>query len=225
MKLELHNTADNIAKIILDIEESFENLDFLNLKEFSPDNTAIVFVDIVEGFVNVGTLSSPRAKSILSSVKTLNENSENFHKIYFADTHEEDAVEFETYPPHCIENTIESQLVEELIVDENDKKSLLIKKNSTNGYITPEFQKWLHENPQVNNFIITGLVTDICVMQFALNLKTAFNQENKKSNLFVPIESVETFHIDETNHHAGLMNLFALYNMRMNGIEIITFEK
>jgi len=31
---------------------------------------------------------------------------------------------------------------------------------------------------------------------------------------------VETFDLDATNHYGELMNLFALYNMEMNGVKI-----
>ena len=48
-----------------------------------------------------------------------------------------------------------------------------------------------------------------------------FLQKNIASRIIIPIKGVETYDLDITNHNAQLMNLFALYNMRMNGIEII----
>lgn len=224
MRLDLHKHSDDIKELVLNIEKSFENLENLNIQNYDVNSTAIVFVDIIEGFVNVGTLSSPRAKDILKYVKYLNENSSEFHKIYFVDTHNEDAEEFRTYPPHCIVNTQEAVLAKELLVDKNNSKSVVIEKNSTNGFLAPQFQKWLEDNSQVENFIITGLVTDICVMQFALTLKTAFNEKNKKSNLVIPIQCIETFDLAATNHHASLMNLFAIYNMQMNGVKFVNLN-
>ena len=34
----------------------------------------------------------------------------------------------------------------------------LINKNSTNGFIEPEFQQWLKENQNINTYIITEFV-------------------------------------------------------------------
>lgn len=221
MKFEVSQNKNRVEEVLQRIEQGLKESQSLDLKSFEPSQTAIVFVDIIEGFVNIGSLSSDRAPAILPYIKKLNEESKGFHKIYFADTHPENCTEFKTYPPHCIVNTKESQLVCELVYDEKDERSHLIAKNCTNGFLTQEFQTWLRENPDVHQFIIVGLVTDICVMQFSLTLKAYFDQINKQAQLYVPIEGVETFEVDATNHMAQLMNLFALYNMQMNGIRIV----
>ena len=96
----------------------------------------------------------------------------------------------------------------------------MIFKNSTNGFLEPKFHEWLATHPSVNQFIIVGDCTDICVEQFAITLKTYFNTNNRPSRLIVPIACVETYDLDV---HAGdLMNVIALYKMMMNGIEIIS---
>lgn len=222
MKLNLDQNMDRALKSLENIQASLSELPTLKLSDFDLEHTAVVFVDVVEGFVNVGNLSSDRAPGILPFVEKLNHNAKGAHRIYFADTHPKDCVEFNTYPEHCVEGTVECDLVKELVYDKNDFKSVHIPKNCTNGFLTPAFQNWLKNNPQVNHFIISGLVTDICVMQFTLTLKAYFDQIDKEAKLFVPIEAVETFHIDATNHDADLMNVFALYNMRMNGIHIVS---
>ena len=51
--------------------------------------------------------------------------------------------------------------------------------------------------------------------------KSPFNEKNINSRIIVPIKGVETYDLDATNHNAKLMNLFALYNMRMNWVEIV----
>lgn len=221
MKFEVSQDKHRVQEVLQRIEQKLKASDSLHLEEFEPSQTAVVFVDIIEGFVNIGSLSSNRALNILPYIKTLNENTKGFHKIYFADTHPENCTEFKTYPPHCIEHTKESELVSELVYDQEDENSLLIPKNCTNGFLTEQFQEWLKENPNVDQFIIVGLVTDICVMQFSLTLKAYFDQINKEVQLYVPIEGVETFEVEATDHMAQLMNLFALYNMQMNGIKIL----
>ena len=58
--------------------------------------------------------------------------------------------------------------------------------------------------------------------QLALTLKAFFNESNIKSRIIIPIRGVETFNLEGTNHDGDLMNLFALYNMKINGIELVT---
>ena len=82
------------------------------------------------------------------------------------------------------------------------------------------FQTWLTAHPEVVNFVITGLVTDICVLNFSLTLKSYFNEKNIVSRLMLPLTTVETFDLPATNHQAELMNTVALYQMQMNGIEL-----
>lgn len=221
MKFEVTNEINRTVEVLGGIEEQLKQAQKLDLSAFDPKRSALVFVDVIEGFVNIGMLSSDRAPAILPFLQKLKEKAQGFHKIYFADTHPESCPEFKTYPPHCVEGTKESELVEELKFDSQDGRSLLIPKNCTNGFLTQEFQTWLEQHPEVNHFIITGLVTDICVMQFALTLKAHFDQENQDAKLYVPIDCVETFELDQTAHMAQMMNLFALYNMQMNGIKIV----
>ena len=81
------------------------------------------------------------------------------------------------------------------------------------------FQEWLkkYEN-EVDNFIVSGCVTDICVLQFTLSLRAYFNENNKDKRIIVPMDCVETYEVG--SHDGNLMNLFALYNMHINGIEV-----
>ncbi len=88
--------------------------------------------------------------------------------------------------------------------------------------MSPHFQKWLSENElSIETYIIVGDCTDICIKQFALSLKTYFNEKNENKKVIVPANAVETFHLDVTYHHAGLMNLLSLYEMEQGGIEIV----
>ena len=217
MKLELYKNMEKAVESLLNIEESFKALPNLNLDSFKKEDTAIIFVDVIEGFVNEGALSSPRALNILPYVEQLSK-AEGFKKLYFADCHPADASEFNSYPPHCINTTNEPALVKELAF--NKDVDTLVEKNSTNGFHALKFKEWLKSNKNIVNFIVVGLVTDICVMQFALTLKSYFDELNGIAKIIVPIEAVETYTIDETNHNGELMNTFALYNMQMNGIKL-----
>jgi len=188
----------------------------LNLSELEPDKTLLVIVDMINGFVNEGVLASPRIRKIIPSVSEIISkcHEKNIGIIAFADCHTENSAEFESFPVHCIKDTPESELIDEI----KNEVSTVIFKNSTNGFHAPEFQKFISENPQIENFIVCGDCTDICVHNFCITLKTYFNQIDKKSRIIVPLNAVETY--DGGIHNADFMNLSALMIMKTNGIEL-----
>lgn len=98
---------------------------------------------------------------------------------------------------------------------------MLIKKNSTNGFLVKEFQDELTLllKAGFNNFVVVGCVTDICVKQFALTLRAYLNQYDLEGEVIIPIDSVETY--DAPWHNANAMNLFALLEMKSNGIILV----
>jgi amidase from nicotinamidase family len=219
MRFDLFSKKEEAMISLLAIEESWKSLPDLSLKSLDPDQTAIVFVDVIKGFVSQGPLSSERAKDITLPVKRLNEETRGFHKIYFQDCHTKDSTEFAAYVPHCLKGTAETELISELI-PEAGERSRQIEKNCINGFMAAGFQTWLTAHPEVVNFVIAGLVTDICVLNFSLTLKSYFNEKNIVSRLMLPLTTVETFDLPATNHQAELMNTVALYQMQMNGIEL-----
>ena len=219
MKRNLMQKREEAMLSLLAIEEAWQDLPDLALTELDPETTAVVFVDVIEGFVNIGALSSQRALDIVAPVKELNEKTEGWHKIYFRDCHTQDSTEFSAYVPHCLEGTPETELIKELVAEDGERSHQIFK-NCTNGFMAEGFQRWLADHPHVTNFVIAGLVTDICVMTFALTLKTYFNEKNIVSRLMIPLSAVETFDLPLTNHQAEMMNTFAIYNMQMNGMEI-----
>ncbi len=206
-------------EILKEMEKELIDLESINLKDLKDENTAIIVVDMVRGFYDVGPLASSRVKNIISPLVKLNDKTTGYKKIFFIDCHEEDSSEFNAYPPHCIANTVESQLIEELKV--YTKNNRIIKKNSTNGFHAKEFQQWLKENSSINNFIVTGVCTDICVETLAISLKTYFNEFNEEKSIIVPMNLVETY--DLGIHNGDLMNLISLYKMKINGINIVKY--
>lgn len=193
----------------------------VDLKSLNKNKTALFVVDMVVGFVYSGALSSPRVASIVNNISELNTKTVGYNKVFFLDTHEQDSQEFNYFPAHCITGTEEAELIKELKTKESEgAKTYYVVKNSTNGFHSKGFQEWLKEyENEVDNYIITGCVTDICILQFALSLKSYFNENNKNKRVIVPMNSVETY--DGGSHDAYLMNLFALYNMHTSGIEIV----
>lgn len=209
------NSLENIISDMKNIKE-------LDTKEFKSNETALIIVDMINGFAKQGNLMSPRIKDIIPRVVNTTKICENngFSIIAFLDAHTIDCIEFQNYPVHCLKGTFESQLIDELKVF---KSIHIIDKNSTNGYMEEKFIEWMKRNNNINNFIVIGNCTDICIMQFVLSLKSHFNKNNKKVNIFIPTDSVDTF--DTDYHNGDLMNLIGLYNMKLNGIKIVSTIK
>ena len=219
--METYNKQEFIDKSVEALSRIFDDitqLESISLSIFDKAQTALIIVDMVNGFVKEGPLSSPRIPGILPAIKELlfHFNQYEMPVIAFADTHPKDSPEFATYLPHCLENTSESEIVDEL---KGKDKYLLIRKNSTNGFHEKEFQEVLVTNPQLNTFVVTGCCTDICVLQFCLTLKTFFNMNNRVCRIIVPLDSVETFEFG--SHDGGLMNILPLKLMQNAGIEIV----
>lgn len=193
----------------------------IELSSLDKDRTALFVVDMVNGFVYSGALASPRVAAIVENVVDLNKKMKGYKKVFFLDTHDENSLEFKSFPMHCIKGEFEAELIPELKTkDSEGQETFYIEKNSTNGFHSDGFKQWIKTyEDKVDNYVITGCVTDICVLQFALTLKTYFNEKNKSVRLIVPANTVETY--DGGSHDGDLINLFALYNMHTSGIEIV----
>lgn len=209
----------NLQKSILSCKNELENLDILLFNDLSDKNIALIIIDVINGFINDGALADRSISDIIPNItklmKTCKKN--GIPIIAFADCHSEDSAEFFAFPKHCIRGTYESDIAEDI------KKTggyFLIEKNSTNGFSTSEFNQFLNKNPQITNFIITGDCTDICVLQFTLSLKAYFNQNNVKSNLYIPANCVQTY--DSPEHNKDFYNLISLILAKNAGINIVS---
>lgn len=193
-------------------------LPVIRLKDLRSKQTAIVIIDMVNGFAREGALRSPRVEGLIPEIAGLLKACDELQvaKLAFADCHTKASPEFDAYPVHCMAGTSEGEIVDEL---KEIGGYTLIPKNSTNGFLEEEFQKWLKENEHINTFIVTGDCTDICIQQFAITLKTWFNMQDKKARVIIPVNAVETY--DFGLHNGDLMNVSALYNMMINGIEVV----
>ncbi|PKM52251.1 MAG: cysteine hydrolase [Firmicutes bacterium HGW-Firmicutes-7] len=212
------NFVNNSVIVVEEIFDMLLNQPTIALRDLPAQNTAFVMIDMVNGFARNGVLKSSRIEAIIPEISMLSKECSEFGivKIAFADSHSIISPEFGSYPEHCLEGTNESEIVDELKAIGGYK---LINKNSTNGFLEGEFQKWLNNNHEIDHYIITGDCTDICIQQFAITLKTYFNMIDKKSRIIVPINAVETY--DVAMHNGDLMQVMSLYTMIGNGIEVV----
>lgn len=200
------------------IRNVIDNVPAIRLDSLPKEETALIIVDVINGFAKEGNLSSPRINGIIPPIAKLQEKcvALGISIVAFADNHTEDSVELKNFVTHCLADTEESEIVDELKAVGGYR---LIKKNSTNGFLEEEFTEWYRQNPGIKNWIVVGDCTDICILNFALSMKNDMNRRNIDGRVIVPVSMVETYDLD--THDAGLLNIMALYIMMTQGVEIV----
>lgn len=212
-----------------------ENLPTLALDEVveNPAQVALASQDMLKGFCDEGALSSPRAANIVPAVTDLFQRSHDLgvrNFLLFQDTHEPDAVEFDAYPPHCVEGSEESETIDELAQLPFSELFTIFPKNSVSASAGTDLEPWLDDHPEATTFICVGVCTDICIYQMALYLRTRANVlGQREARVIVPADCVQTYHMPvETAqelgalpHDGDLLHRLFLYHMALNGIEIV----
>lgn len=206
---------NNLLSELESLKSNLDNLPIMNLSDLDLNNTDLFIVDINNGFAKGGALYSPRIENLINPIVNFTKSVSNDIKsiIAFTDYHTNKSTELLNYPTHCIENTIECEIVDELKFIENIK---IVKKNSTNGFFALDDLSFNN----TDNIIIIGDCTDICIYQLAITLKSYFNQNNINKNIIVPINLVDTYNIDNV-HPAELLNIVFLNSMIQNGIKVV----
>lgn len=177
--------------------------------DYLKHNKKLVFVvDMINGFLNEGNLADNKIKDIIPNIVEL---LKKYPAIFFKDSHDELASEFSHFPIHCVKNTFESEIVVELQPYANQ----IIEKNSTNGFHVLDV-KMLEA---YDEFIICGCCSDICVLHFALSLKTYLDQFNIDKKINVYENSIATFNTE--THPAPEYQKMALSIMKLAGINIL----
>ncbi|MCR1963230.1 cysteine hydrolase [Clostridium perfringens] len=201
-------------EMISGIYERLQSLESLDLKSLDKNRTMLLIVDINKGFAKAGALYSDRIEKLINPISNLAKYAlNNGIKVKaFTDYHTEDSIELKVYPKHCMKDTDEWELVDELNLEGIE----VIKKNSTNGFLEENF---ILNKEEIDNVIIVGDCTDICIYQLAISLRAEFNRVNKDGEIYVPKKLVDTF--DMPMHKANFMNYVFLNSMLDNGVKVI----
>ncbi|CEO30103.1 isochorismatase family cysteine hydrolase [Paraclostridium sordellii] len=204
------------------LTKEFENMKFnleklksKKINELNLSKTMLFIIDMNNGFAKKGALYSDRVEALINPITNLAKilEAKNCEIIAFTDSHNKDSIELRSYPTHCLENDYESKIVDEISTIKNLK---VIPKNSTNGFFCLEDKNFKN----IDNIIVVGDCTDICIYQFVVTLKSYFNQNNIDKNIIVPMNLVDTYHIDNI-HNSEIMNIVFLNSMIQNGVEVI----
>lgn len=179
----------------------------------------LIIVDMVNGFVNEGVLHDPKIKRIIPFQIKMIEKAKKEGKLilFIKDTHTKNSSEFirfnNTY--HCLKDTSESELVDELKEYENQENTMSIEKNSTSFMEAPEFRKLL-ENEPLETFDIVGCCTDICVVNGSIGLANYLDEKNRVHTIRVWEDGIATYLEEERKNYVEA----AILLMKQQGIEI-----
>ncbi len=124
---------------------------------------AFLVIDMLNDFVLEGAvLEIPATREIIPILKKRIEEArkKKIPIIYICDSHVEDDKEFEIWPQHAIKGTKGAKIVEELSPEPED---YLVEKSTYSGFYNTELEDLL-KRLNIEELIITGTVTNICVM-------------------------------------------------------------
>ncbi len=228
-------TLINNSKPFLEYVLSWEaNLPELLLKDVihDPSSTAIVSVDVINGFCYEGALASPRVQAIISPIVDIFKQGQAMgveNIILAQDNHEADDIEFNSYPPHCVRGTAESESVPEFQELDFYSDMVVIEKNSISATIDTKFGAWLDSHPEVTTFIVVGDCTDLCTYQLAMGIHLRGNARNIEQRVVLPANCVATYDMSVADaqefgavpHDGDLLHHIFLYSMMLNGVEVV----
>ena len=183
-----------------------------------------IVIDMVNGFVKEGNLAAPSIERVVpTQYKILEDASKRYDTgiAFIRDSHTFSSKEFETYGLHCIEGTKETEVIDEL--QKFIPGNLQYLKNSTNFMFAPSMQKDLLAAKDLERIKLMGCLSDVCVKNGAISLKTFLDQYNKDINVYVYEDAIDTF--NAPGHDADLVNKNAIEEMKSNGIKILRKER
>ena len=179
----------------------------------------LMVVDMVNGFIREGKMKDNYIEHIIPEnlrlIKLFLEN--KLGLIFIKDSHEEDCAEFLKFPKHCVKGTNEANLVTELRSYESE--GIVYLKNSTSAIFAPHFLDDIGIMKKLERIIITGCCTDICVSNLAIPLQNYFDQNNRRVEIIVPTNAVETY--DAPYHDRDIYNEMAFKVMEQVGIKLV----
>jgi len=147
------------------------------------------------------------ARRIIANIKDLLERELTLgSRIFFiCDRHAPDDAEFKMFPPHCIEGTIEAEIIPELSLYPGE----MVPKTRYSGFFNTALEDRLGEL-KPDKLIVCGVLTNICVMH------TVADARNRDYKVEVPVDCTASTG-EETQR-------FALEHIeQILGAELITF--
>jgi nicotinamidase-related amidase len=217
-------------------KENLQPLDLASALEGRPERAAVISVDVTNGFCYEGPLASPRVATIVKPIVALFQRAYGLgmrHFILPQDTHDPEAVEFGSYPPHCVRGSSQSQTVPEIKELPFADLFITMPKNCIDSALGTDLDAWVDDQPEVDTFIVVGDCTDLCTYQLAMHLRVRANAFNRQVRVIVPEDSTDTYDlavnvahdIGAVPHNGDLLHFIFLYHMMLNGVEVVSTIK
>ena len=206
----------------------------------------LVIVDIVNGFVTVGAgnlappAENPQVTQMVAESDRLARGfaDQGWPILAFLDTHEPGKLE-PPYPPHCEAGTGEEELVPALQWLEAVPQATMVRKDCINGFVGAigasgenAVVDWANDN-EIENLLVVGICTDICVMDFVLTMLSARNHglTQRCEEIYVYDDGCATYDLPKTvasslglpetaSHPQDLTHHMGLYFMAARGARI-----
>lgn len=167
---------------------------------------AMLVIDMLRGFLEEGypLYTGEKSRRIIPNIQRLLERELTLgSKIFFiCDNHDPDDPEFKMFPPHCIEGTVEAEVIPELAKYSGE---IIIKKRYSGFFGTQLEEKLAQLKPE--KLIICGVLTDICVMH------TTADARNRDYEVEVPTDCVAS--PDDEAHRFALEHIDKVLGARL----------
>ena len=147
---------------------------------------AVLVIDMLRGFLEEGypLYCGAGARRIIPNIQKLLEKelARGSKVFYLCDHHAPDDPEFAMFPPHCIEGTVEAEIIPEL----SRYSGEVIPKTRFSGFFSTPLEKKL-EDLKPETVVVCGVCTDICVMHSVADAR------NRDYPVEVPVDCVASF--------------------------------
>jgi len=154
---------------------------------------AVLVSDMLRGFLEEGypLYCGERARRIIPNIQRLLEREQGSKIFFLCDHHAPDDPEFKMFPPHCIEDTAEAEVIPELA---KYKGEIIPKKTFSSFFGTSLEEELKRLKPE--KLIVCGVCTHICVLSAVADARV------RGYEVEVPVDCVASF--DEKAHHFAL---------------------
>ncbi len=170
---------------------------------------AVLVIDMLRGFLEEGypLYCGDNCRRVIPNIQRLLEQElARGAKVFFiCDHHAPDDLEFRMFPPHCIEGTVEAEVIPELASYPGE---VISKKRYSGFFGTPLEERLNKLKPE--KLIICGVLTNICV------LHTTADARNRDYEVEVPTDCVAS--PDEAAHHFALEHIEKTLGAKLTAI-------
>lgn len=193
------------------------------MKRIEEYKKVLYVIDVVNGFIYDGKMHDQYIERIINPIKNLVEQFLNDDEavVFFKEAHTKDSIEFDSHPEHCLIGNIQAEVVDQLKVYLGNDNVYEFNKNSTSGIFAPGYSEFQKKLINVEEEVMVGDCTDICINNFAIPRKMQLNEENRRVNLVVPVNCVETFNNPDIPHDRDLYNFMAFKLLEQAGINLV----